>query len=164
LFEEFDKEVPANDEEDDYERSSSSEDEEESEDEDLEETDFNDDDGEEERYKKFQVKMFYCDICHIKTLLKSNLEAHMVSHLPVKSYITKNPDFSRLMKQKTQKPFVCPCGKDFKYRSQFVDHTNRVHKNIRDYSCQFCGKNYYTRRELSVHIKRTHMKGKNLSV
>lgn len=88
-----------------------------------------------------------------------------MSHLPTMKQETfkSDPDMQKILRQPTKptRTFVCPCGKEFKYHSQFVDHTKRVHENIRDYSCQFCGKNYYTRRELSVHIKRAHMKGKN---
>lgn len=124
-------------------------------------------------YQKFETsfslkRMFFldfCDICGIKTLLKSNLKAHMNSHLPQRKFEAFKFE-SDLQHQKFQrystkpsKSFACGCGKEFKYHSQFVDHTKRVHENIRDYSCQFCGKNYFTRRELSVHIKRTHMKG-----
>jgi hypothetical protein len=94
----------------------------------------------------------------------------MESHLPEDPEIKSEPEIEthhQIIKQssfKSPKTYICPCGKEFKYHSQFVDHTKRIHENIRDYSCQFCGKNYYTRRELSVHIKRVHMKGPEESV
>lgn len=79
----------------------------------------------------------------------------------LKESIKLEPDLRiQRTSHKPTKMFQCSCGKEFKFHSQFVDHSNRVHKNICDYSCQFCGKNYYTSRELSVHIKRSHMIGK----
>lgn len=92
----------------------------------------------------------------------------MESHLPEMPEVKVELDIEnqRVIKQSFKPPkiYMCPCGKEFKYHSQFVDHTKRIHENIRDYSCQFCGKNYYTRRELSVHIKRVHMKGNTINL
>lgn len=65
--------------------------------------------------------------------------------------------------KKNPQTFSCPCGKEFKSRSQLVDHTRRIHDNARDYQCQYCP-NFYAKRELKVHVKRVHMKGSKLLV
>lgn len=69
---------------------------------------------------------------------------------------------SKTHKRKPQTYSCIPCGKEFKSRSQLVDHTRRIHENVRDYQCQYCS-NFYAKRELSVHVKRVHMKGNKIS-
>ena len=102
---------------------------------------------------KFEFIVDFCDICGDKTLLKPNLESHMKTHKTAKP--------SKAHKRKL-KSYSCQCGKEFKSRSQLVDHTRRIHETVRDYQCQYCS-NFYAKRELSVHVKRVHMKGENVS-
>lgn len=111
-------------------------------------------------FKKFTIIIItlitlldFCDICGNKTLLKTNLKAHMKTHL-----ISNHNNFKNQKSTGKSQNFSCPCGKVFKNRSQLVDHTRRIHENIRDHKCQYCGM-YYAMRELKVHLKRVHMKG-----
>lgn len=121
----------------------------------------------------FYLILDFCDICGKKTLLKSMLVIHMKSHLPPPAPSTPlkvMKDIKKLMNRMktvdpnvqykgTKKTFVCPCGEEFRLHSQLVDHTKKVHQNIRDHICHDCGKSFFSKRELDLHIKRVHMKG-----
>lgn len=91
----------------------------------------------------------YCDLCGWKADLKESMEAHMETHI------------QSLNQLKSSKTISCHCGKIFRTRAQFNDHKRRIHETVRDCQCQYCGR-YYAKRELNIHVKRVHMKGKRL--
>ena len=80
---------------------------------------------------------FLCSVCGQKFLRKSDLKAHLVTHVTGK------------------KRYLCPvdsCEKSFHRQVHYKDHMN-MHNNIKPYQCSKCMKQFFFRGSLDSHVK-----------
>jgi hypothetical protein len=48
------------------------------------------------------------------------------------------------------------CDKAFSLKTSLVIHVNRIHKQLKNYSCEWCSFTTYYKRELESHVIRKH--------
>ena len=57
----------------------------------------------------------------------------------------------------TESDIFCKiCRKQFEKESSVKDHTDRVHKRIKNYQCPHCATLFFKQNDLNRHIKRKH--------
>ena len=49
--------------------------------------------------------------------------------------------------------FIADCGSSFKANSALLDHRKRVHLRLRPHQCQFCKKDFFSRKEYADHVR-----------
>lgn len=85
--------------------------------------------------------MFTCDICMKMFKTKKFVRAHIMLHLTNKT---------------GKKNFICHvCGKSFFQKKYLYGH-RLVHQEERPFQCEFCPKNYKSKRELGQHYLARH--------
>ncbi len=79
-------------------------------------------------------KNIMCDFCGKAFAYQSHLSEHMLSHA-------------------STRPFLCTqCGDTFKRSQHLKRHIQYKHDQVRDHSCHYCGKAFFTKKDLSYHI------------
>lgn len=114
---------------------------------------------------------FECTICNKKFITTSNLKQHMGSHsVDKKNYHCKLCDMSFAWKSTLNKhlasshrpdgpqKFVCEiCPRVYATLAQVNEHVKRDHLKVRNHECKECGKTFFKKFDLKLHI-RTHTK------
>lgn len=112
-------------------------------------------------------KRFTCSTCGKSFAKNRILKQHQMIHIPMKLYI-QCEICSKLMQVKSlrihmetkhgdkykEKPFICECGKSFRYEKQLSKHNESVHVKIDrgiNYPCPDCDLIFNRRLELREH-------------
>ncbi|XP_053687779.1 myoneurin-like [Sabethes cyaneus] len=116
--------------------------------------------------KKGDLKQ--CSKCKFKTYYPKTLKAHMDKHLQREHYPhmqrCKRCDLQFETKKELDKhkrlehrDFMCDtCGLSFEQKFALETHRKR-HENVRQYKCEYCPMEYYTRPEMLLHVKQVHL-------
>lgn len=112
-------------------------------------------------------KRFTCSTCGKSFAKNRILQQHQMVHVPMKLYI-QCEICAKLMQVKSlrihmetkhgdkykEKPFMCDCGKSFRYEKQLTKHNESVHVKIDrgiNYPCSECDLTFHRRSELREH-------------
>ncbi|XP_065082090.1 GDNF-inducible zinc finger protein 1-like [Ochlerotatus camptorhynchus] len=110
----------------------------------------------------------YCDKCKFKTYYPRTFEVHMEKHLKREQYPSlqrcKRCDMEFETKKELDKhkrlehrDYMCDtCGLSFEQKFALETHRKR-HESVRQFKCDYCPMEYYTRPEMLLHIKQVHL-------
>ncbi|XP_058833463.1 zinc finger protein 3-like [Topomyia yanbarensis] len=110
----------------------------------------------------------YCPKCKFKTYYPKTFVAHMEKHVQREQYPLmqrcKRCDLQFETKKELDKhkrlehrDFMCDtCGLSFEQKFALETHRKR-HENIRQFKCEYCPMEYYTRPEMLLHVKQVHL-------
>lgn len=110
----------------------------------------------------------YCDRCKFKTYYPRTFEVHMEKHLLKEQYPSlqrcKRCDMEFENKKELDKhkrlehrDYMCDtCGLSFEQKFALETHRKR-HDSVRQFKCDYCPMEYYTRPEMLLHIKQVHL-------
>ncbi|XP_058463271.1 zinc finger protein 558-like [Malaya genurostris] len=110
----------------------------------------------------------HCPKCKFKTYYPKTFEVHMQKHLQREKYPSmqrcKRCDLQFETKKDLDKhkrlehrDFMCDtCGLSFEQKFALETHRKR-HENIRQFKCEYCPMEYYTRPEMLLHVKQVHL-------
>merc|ERR1719222_690827 len=108
-----------------------------------------------------------CPLCGSTHKNKSNLRAHMKSHLGIKDYTCdlcgKGFAHTQILKRHVEQfhseknEFNCHlCEKNFKYKNSLSQHL-KIHAGLVEAcSCEECGKSFTMKNNLKKHMRRVH--------
>ncbi|XP_044727325.1 zinc finger protein OZF-like isoform X1 [Chrysoperla carnea] len=86
--------------------------------------------------KKRPPRNHLCNICGFATITASKLRKHLVVH-------------------SNEKPHACDrCDKAYRRADHLKQHIAQAHLNIRKYQCTFCTHAFFTKRNLTHHVRR----------
>lgn len=114
---------------------------------------------------------YTCNLCHKPFLLKESLALHIQSHLKTKNalkcsickmkfsdqiFLTKHEKHHHQDKKRASGRYKCSiCNMRYDSRSQLSLHVKK-HLNIKDYVCQYCGKEFLRPNSVRRHIEICH--------
>ncbi|XP_055533661.1 zinc finger protein 287-like [Wyeomyia smithii] len=109
-----------------------------------------------------------CTKCKFKTYYPKTFKAHMDKHIQREHYPQtqrcKRCDLHFDTKKELDKhkrlehrDFMCDtCGLSFEQKFALETHRKR-HENVRQFKCEYCPMEYYTRPEMLLHVKQVHL-------
>lgn len=80
---------------------------------------------------------FVCEVCAASYGTMTKLKTHLKNHGELKHACTQ-------------------CDKTFPTSAKLDEHVKRVHENVRNFSCEHCGKAYFKKKELDIHKMAKH--------
>ncbi|XP_021697486.1 GDNF-inducible zinc finger protein 1 isoform X2 [Aedes aegypti] len=113
-------------------------------------------------------ELMHCDKCKFKTYYPHTFDLHMDKHYKREMYPTlqrcKRCDLHFESKKELDKhkrlehrDFMCDtCGLSFEQKFALETHRKR-HESVRQFKCEYCPMEYYTRPEMLLHVKQAHL-------
>lgn len=113
------------------------------------------------------IEIFICDLCNISFFIKENLSLHLSNHTRGVTFFKcafcekKFSNHIYLSEHerhhlKIKKKYKCTkCDKTFLCRSKLALHT-KSHINIKDFVCQYCGKEFLRPNSIKRHVEICH--------
>ncbi|XP_055630891.1 zinc finger protein 652-like [Toxorhynchites rutilus septentrionalis] len=110
----------------------------------------------------------YCSKCKFKTYYPKTFDVHMEKHLKREQFPMlqrcKRCDMEFETKKELDKhkrlehrDFMCDtCGLSFEQKFALETHRKR-HEDVRQFKCEYCPMEYYTRPEMLLHVKQVHL-------
>lgn len=123
-----------------------------------------------------QVKRFLCDFCNYSCYFKTKITRHIQRHIPkhlreqfpcdyqdCHFFATRKDALKShvLTMHQTVREKVClciECGKSFYNKSQLNIHVKAVHEKIKNHLCNLCGKSFFNIKDMEMHVKRHGVK------
>ncbi|XP_029732453.1 zinc finger protein 652-B-like [Aedes albopictus] len=113
-------------------------------------------------------ELMHCDKCKFKTYYPHTYDLHMDKHYRREMYPNlqrcKRCDLHFESKKELDKhkrlehrDFMCDtCGLSFEQKFALETHRKR-HESVRQFKCEYCPMEYYTRPEMLLHVKQAHL-------
>lgn len=132
--------------------------------------------SEHQKMVHIQVKRFCCDFCNYSCYFKTKITRHLQRHIPKHlreqfpceiedcNFFATRKDALKshilTMHQKVrEKVCLCiECGKNFYNKSQLNIHVKAVHDKIKNHLCNLCGKSFFNVKDMEMHVKRHGVK------
>lgn len=123
-----------------------------------------------------QVKRFCCDFCNYSCYFKTKITRHIQRHIPKHlreqfpcemkdcNFFATRKDALKshiLTMHQTVREKIClciECGKSFYNKSQLNIHVKAVHEKVKNHLCNLCGKSFFNIKDMEMHVKRHGVK------
>lgn len=123
-----------------------------------------------------QVKRFCCDFCNYSCYFKTKITRHIQRHIPKHlreqfpcemkdcNFFATRKDALKshiLTMHQSQREKIClciECGKSFYNKSQLNIHVKAVHEKVKNHLCNLCGKSFFNIKDMEMHVKRHGVK------
>ena len=132
--------------------------------------------SEHQKMVHIQVKRFCCDYCNYSCYFKTKITRHLQRHIPKHlreqfpckvencNFFATRKDALKshiLTMHQTVREKVClciECGKSFYNKSQLNIHVKAVHEKVKNHLCNLCGKSFFNVKDMEMHVKRHGVK------
>lgn len=132
--------------------------------------------SEHQKMVHIQVKRFCCDFCNYSCYFKTKITRHIQRHIPKHlreqfpcneldcGFFATRKDALKshiltMHQQSREKVCLCiECGKSFYNKSQLNIHVKAVHEKVKNHLCNLCGKSFFNVKDMEMHVKRHGIK------